>query len=75
MMELLDGDNWYLKENTETEILFEKKMPSYEIIKIKKIGERLMVSLPLKNSVYQYNTYMEIKNEELIYDYIKNHIY
>ena len=64
--------NWKLCHHMENEILFEKSYPSNEILKIKTIGDRILVSLPLRNTVYQYNTYM--KNIEGLYEYIELHI-
>lgn len=65
--------NWELSHHTENEILFEKTFPpSHEILRIKKVGDRLFISLPLRNSGYQYNTYM--RNIERLYEYIELHI-
>lgn len=65
--------NWELSHHTENEILFEKTFPpSAEMLKIKRMGDRLFISLPLRNSGYQFNTYM--KSTEKLYEYIKLHI-
>jgi hypothetical protein len=65
--------NWDLIHHTENEILFEKTFPpSQEILKIKRMGDRLLISLPLRNSGYQFKTYM--KSTEKLYEYIELHI-
>ena len=71
--EFVKDYNWVLRHHTDNEILFEKIFPpSQEMLQIKKIGDRLFISLPLRNSGYQYNTYM--KSTEKLYEYIKLHI-
>lgn len=78
--------DWKLIESTKTHILFKKKRVQYDFVEIKDYGDKIGVSVPLNNTVFQYNSFFKynagistndvVKREyyNSIYTYLTHHL-
>lgn len=70
LYELFKSKNWYLQKN-EKSIYYSKIGGETNYFEIKILKNTIMVSVPIKNSVYQYSTTFHNNNYSKAIEYIK----
>ena len=71
---LFENSDWKIQKNNSNIMYYSKLYDETNYIEIRILKQSIIVSVPIKNSLYQYSTTFDIMDNNNIISFIQKHV-